>query len=199
MAKVISDIIMTPVRVLYSPVGTSLPADTVAAAGNWPAGWVELGYTSDALKLGYKFETKDFFVQQSLAAVRRQKNKEELGLETQLAELDGSQLALTWGATNTPTAAGAGQPGKEEIVIGDEATIPELQWGFEGAYVDEDGMTFPVRVFIWKATAVSGGELEFSNQKETGVPLKLAAVADMTKPRGQRLMKLQKILEPATS
>ena len=106
-------------------------------------------------------------------------------------------MALAWGGTVAQTAVGAGIMGKEDYSLGGVATIPEKAWGIEGSYVDEDGATFPIRIFIWKATAEAGGDLSFGKEDYTGIPLKLGALQDMTKANGQRLLKLTKVLEPS--
>jgi hypothetical protein len=198
MAKVISDIILTPVRILYSALATAVPVDTVAVGGSWGAGWTELGYTEAPLTMAYSSEEYEKEVQSSLAPVKRMRIREGLSLETVLAELDGAQLNLMIDGVLTATPAGVGQPGKEEIAVGGKQALTEKQWGFEGSDIDEDAMTFPVRVFVWKATATAGVSLEFAKEKSTGVSLKIKALADLTKTDGQRLFKIQKILEPAS-
>lgn len=198
MPQVVTDIIITKADVWSAPVGTSIPADTVAAGASW-SGWTRVGFTKEGVKLAYEFDTADAKIQQALAPVLRRKKSEGVKLETVMAEFTADGLKLAWGnGTVTQTAAGAGQPGKEEYVVGGSPVMDEKAWGFEGSYIDEDGATFPIRVFIFKATAEAGGDLEFTKEDQTGVPLKLAALEDMTKSEGQRLFKVQKILEPAS-
>jgi hypothetical protein len=199
MEQVVTDILHGPVQAYYANVGTAGPADTVAAGGAWPAGWSKTGLTADTLKFAYEFDTKDVHVQEELAPVDRYKTKENLKAETVIAQLSLEGIALAWGVTLSTTAPGAGQPGKETVVAGNVAALPKKKWGFEGSYVDEDGATFPVRLYIHIATAVAGGQLEFGVDKEAGVPLKLSALADRTQAIGERLFKIDRILEPATS
>lgn len=198
MAEVVSDIIVTPATVYYAAYGATLPADTVAAGTAWGGTWTKVGYTNAPLSMLYEADELDLEIEQSLAAVDRIKTSEALTLETTLAELylDGIQLGT--GGTVTDTAAAAGQPGKEELPVGGTATLTKRAWGFEGSYVDEDGATFPVRVFVWRATARLNGALEFGKAQAVGTPIQIKAVADMTKTAGQRLFKISKILEPAT-
>lgn len=198
MPEVVSDIIVSPATVFYAPYGEAVPADTVAAGAAWGGNWAKLGYLKAPLAMSYEFDELDVEIEQSLAPVKRVKTSENLTLETTLAELylDGIQLGS--GGTVADTAAAAGQPGKEELTVGGDAALTERSWGFEGSYVDEDGATFPVRVFVWKATAVLNGALEFAKGDYTGTPLQVKALADMTKTVGQRLFKISKILEPAT-
>lgn len=88
--------------------------------------------------------------------------------------------------------------GKEELDAGGVSTLTKRAWGFEGKYVDEDGATFPIRLFIWKGTASMNGDLEFGKDDYAGISLQIEALADRTKSLGQQLFKMQKVLEPAT-
>lgn len=195
----VSDIIVSPCRILYSLPGVTLPADTVAVGGAWPAGWSELGYTKTPLSVEYAFEKLDYDIQESLAPVGRTKTKEGMKIETTMAELVTSYLDLAWDGTYSVTAAGAGQPAKEELLLGDTPEMTVLQWGFEGNFVSAAGNSHPVRLFVWKATAETGGKLEFGKAETTGITLKVEAISDMSKSAGQRLFKWQKITAPAAS
>jgi hypothetical protein len=194
----VSDILVSPVRILRSPTGTTLPADSLAAGGAWPAGWTEFGYTKTPLSVEYAFESLDYDIQESLAAVGRTKIKEELKIETTLAEYNLTNLDLAWDAYLSLTSSGSGVTGKEELTLGDQPEMEVLQWGFEGSYVSAAGNTHPFRVIVWKATSEVGGKLEFGKADTTGIPLKLAAISDMTKSANQRLVKFVKITAPAT-
>ena len=198
MPEIVSDIIVSPATVWYAPVGEEVPADDTPAGDDWGGNWVPVGYTKTPLSMSYEFDELDVEIEQSLAPVKRVKTKENLALETVLAELylDGVQLGT--GGTVTDTAAGAGQVGKEELDLGGEAALDEKAWGFEGTYINEDGAEFPVRLFIWKATAKLNGALEFGKADYTGISLQIKALADLSKSMGERLFKMQKILEPAT-
>lgn len=200
MAKIVTDIMLSAATVYYAAVGATPPADTVAAGTAWGGGWTDAGYTKESLKLTYEYEEKESIPQQSLTAVRRWKTKESLMAETALNEfyLDGVNLGIGGGGAVSQTAAGVGQPGKEELVVGGTNTLTERAWGFEGQYIDEDGATFPVRFLIWKGTAKITGEIDLNKEEDVGIGLQINALADMTKTIGQRLFKVIKILEPAT-
>ena len=198
MPNVVTDIMVSPALVYYAPSSTAVPADTVAAGTAWGGAWVSMGYTKTPLSMKYEFDEVDVNIEQSLAPVDRQKTSEGLTLETTLAELYLDGIALGSGGTVTQTPAGVGQPGKEELPLGGVATLTKRMFGFEGKYIDEDGATFPVRVFVWRATAALNDALEFGKEDSTGVSLIIKALADMTKTDGQRLFKISKILEPAT-
>ena len=197
MPEVVSDIIVSPAVVWVAPYGEAVPADSVAAGIAWGGNWVKLGYTKSPLSCLYETDEVEIMVEQVLGPVKRQKTSEHLTLETNLAELYADGLAYA-GGTVSATAAGAGQVGKEELDIGDEAALIEYAFGFEASYVDEDGATFPIRVFVWKATAKINGALEFAKADSTAIPLQVKALEDTTLSVGQRLFQLQKILEPAS-
>lgn len=198
MAEVVSDIIISPAKVYYAPTGTAVPADSVAADTAWGGAWVYVGFTKTPLSMKYEYEKFEIEVEQSFAPVDRIKKSETLTLETVLAELNLTNLNLVVDGTVTATAAGAGQVGKEELDAGGVSTLTKRAWGFEGKYVDEDGATFPIRLFIWKGTASMNGDLEFGKDDYAGISLQIEALADRTKSLGQQLFKMQKVLEPAT-
>lgn len=194
----VSDIIVTPALVYRAPYGTTVPADTVAAGTAWGGSWVNQGYTNAPLSLLYEDEELDIMIEQALAPVGRVKTLENATFETVMAELTTGILAIATSGTSTATAAAVGQPGKEELTLGGEAPLDIYAWGFEGQYVDEDGATFPVRVFVWRGTARLNGALEFSKGAVVGTPIQIKALEDLTKTMGQRLFKVSKVLEPAS-
>jgi hypothetical protein len=71
--------------------------------------------------------------------------------------------------------------------------------GLEGTYLDANAVELPVRVIVYRATAVAGGELEFVKDKITGVPFRVEGLEDMSKTDGQRLFQITKITAPATA
>jgi hypothetical protein len=200
MAKEVADILLTPVRAWYSPVGTATPelvsgsALGTAAGATWPTGWVEMGYTNTPLSFEYVHEDADADIQESLAAVKRFRIKEELNIETTLAEFDSAQMAVAF--SGSAISISGSLVNSEVMSVGGSMTLPELQWGFEGTYVDDtNGTTYPVRVYVHKATGVAGGKLEFGKKEAVGVPLKLKALADMSKAVHNRLFKTEKIVK----
>jgi hypothetical protein len=187
MANLVGNIMVSPARILCSPLGTTLPANTLAPGGAWPAGWVEVGYTTEPLKFSYTFEALDVFVEQHLAPVGRVKTKEELTLETVLAELLAASLDVAWdGAPDS-------DENSEEFTVGDWRFLTQRQWGFEGDYEDDDGDHLPIRAFVWKATASTGGELTLSKSAVMGIPLKIAALVDTSKNVKERLLKVVRV------
>ena len=195
----VTNILHGPVIVYTAPVGESVPADSVAAGTAWGGNWARIGLTKAPLTAGYEFEEGEAMVEEALTAVKRWKTKEDLTLETTLAEITAEYLEMAWGGTNTTTAAGAGQVAKDELDLGGEATLEELAWGFEGIYTDSSGTEFPVRVFVHKATAKANGELEFGRESEfPGIPIQIKALADLGQSQGERLFKFQRVTAAAT-
>jgi hypothetical protein len=195
-SEVASDIVVTGAKLFHSPKGTTLPAASIAADGDWGTGWSYLGYTLEPTKVTYKFDVLEIMVQQTLNSVRRTRIKEELTFSSVLAQHSTDAMALAMAGTSTATAAATGVPGYEEFKVGGEPVLPERQWGIEGRYEDEDGAIFPIRVFVWRATSAEGGDLEYDREKPAGIPLTIKALADTSKSRGNHLMTIQRVLEP---
>ncbi len=199
MPQVASDIIVTGARIFVAPLGTTLPAPSLAVDAAWPTGWVDVGFTLEPTKLNYKFDVLEVFVEQSMSPVRRRRTKEEASIETVLAEHSAGNLALALAATATTSAATSTVVGYEEVTLGGDPNLSLYMVGIEGAYNDEDAAFFPIRLFLWQATAADGGTLEYGKDKPAGITLKLNALADPTKTRGQQLLKIQRVLEPITA
>lgn len=187
--------------ILYqAPVGTAPPADSVAAGGAWPAGWVRVGLTSAPLTVAYEYDTAAPDVQETLADIDRAKTSEGATLETRMAQINLTLLPMAWGGTTTVTAPGVGQVGKEEYTVGGDKRLPKAAWGFEGEWIDENDTVRPVRCFIWRGTPTEGGELEFSKADyNEGVALKIGALGDLSKAKGLQLFKWQRITANATA
>jgi hypothetical protein len=194
----VSDILLAPASIWYAPVGEDLPADSLAKGEDWGGNWASLGYTLEPLTVSYSRETMKVFVEQVTAAVKEKKTTEELILETTLAEFTGTNLEMVFGGTAEDTPAGAAQVGKTEHLMGGDTDIPVYAFGFEGAYEDDDGDEFPVRILIYRGKPVLGGELTFAKAAPTGLALRVEAEADTTLDAGEQLMKIEKVTAAAT-
>lgn len=194
----IADILYGPVSIWYAPVGESLPADSVAVEADWGGNWKKIAYTKAPLSMNYEIDELEIMVEQELTAVKRVKTGERAMFETVLAEVTSAYLALATSGTATTTAAGAGQVGKDELVVGGGITLDEYAWGFEGQYVSSDGTFFPVRLFIYKATAMLNGALEHGKESYAGIPLQVKALVDTTKAKGSKLFKFQRVTVAAS-
>jgi hypothetical protein len=202
MPQVPSDIIVTGARVFLAPVASpaiALPLPSLPVDGAWPEGWADIGFTLEPTKLTYKFDMLEIFVEQSFSPVRRRRTKEEATIETVIAEHSAGNLAIAMAGVATQTAATSTIPGYEEFTVGGDPNLPLYLVGIEGSYNDEAENFFPVRLFLWLATVADGGTLEYAKDKPAGIPLKLNALADATKPRKQQLFRFQRVLSPATA
>jgi hypothetical protein len=183
-----SDILVTPVTIYRAPVGTAIPDVDIPYGDAWGGGWVDFGYTDAPLSVNREITTLEKMVQQELSHVGEVKTAEAFAIESSLAEFTMANLAAVTGDDANTVAAVSGTVGYEEIFGGGKTLLPVYAWGFEGLYYDEDnGLEFPVRFFIWKGRAVLNGNLEFGKETQTGIPFRVKAQADRTRPRGERL------------
>lgn len=177
MAK--SDILVSPARIFYAPIGEAKPDETTVAAGAaWGGNWTDLGYTLEPVSLNLETETFDLMVQQSIVPVRTLRTAVNASIETTLAELSGANLALVLDGTKTTTAAGASQKGFDSIVVdGEKTDISMYQFGIEGVRVHSTNARLPVRVFLEGSISMSGA-IEFSKDSGAGIPVMIKAIAD---------------------
>jgi hypothetical protein len=163
----VTEIIQSPVRVLYAPVGTTEPADSVALGGAWPSGWVEAGLTNAPLTLGNEVTTNEIKAQQKIMTVKEVPTDRVVTGATELLEYTMNNLYLAVGGTVTDTAAGSGQVGKSELEYGQDFTLPERAFGFEGT----NGYGYPIRVFFRKATSKANGDQSYDKENQLVVPI----------------------------
>lgn len=195
----VADILRGPVTVWYGPVGETPPDDDVAFGVALGGNWTKIAYTQAPLSANYEVDELDIEVEQELTALDRVKTAERLTMETALSEITSANMAIATSGTATTTAAGADQVGKDELVVGGERIIDKKAWAFEGEYVDSSDNVFPVRIFVWKATAILNGAQEYGKGSYPGIPLQIKALVDTTKPSGQKLFKMQRVTAEATS
>jgi len=195
-----ADILIGPATIWYAPVGETLPdPDSVDYGDDWGGNWDKMALTKEPVTANRDVSTFDVMVEQSTLPVKRSVTEEKVTIETTLAEFLASSLKLAMEGTVTTTAAGAGQVGMDEIEGGGQTLLSEYAWGIEGKYIDAAGAIFPVRVFIYRGTAVLNGELQFAKGDSTGIPLRIETLGDLTKDVGKQLWKIQKVTAAATS
>jgi len=196
----VTDILITPAKIWKAPVAEALPDETtVAFDASWGGNWVNVGYTLQPLTMSYDRTLFELEVEQVTGIVKRRVTKEMLMLETVLAEMTPENLQLAIGGTVTTTAAGASQVAFKDLDAGGDVQLDELAWGIEGFYEDATGVKFPVRLFVYKATAILNGQLSFAKAAAAGVPIQISAEADTSKAVGSQLIKFQRVTAAATS
>jgi len=186
----VSDLIVSPAKVYFGAVGATPPLTTVTYGTAWAAAWTRIAETAAPVTISYEYDVIDYDIQESLGPVNRKKTAERLKVETTLAAIDLDQLALSWQGAVTNVAQAAGVAGYEQIPGGDIVTLQQYAWGFEG----QTAGGFPIRFFIWIATAIAGAPLVFGKAVQTGIPLQLQGINDMSKAAGVRLYRVDRIL-----
>lgn len=196
----VTDILITPARVYKAPTGEALPDESEISYGEaWGGSWVDVGYTLQAVTLAYNREIFSLMVEQVNGAVKRRVTDEVAIIETVLAESTPTNMALAIGGTVTTTAAGAGQVAFQELKAGGLITLPELAWGIEGLYENAAGAQFPLRIFLYKATAILNGPLTFAKAAGLGVPIQISGLNDTSKTAGEQMISIQRVTAVATS
>lgn len=194
----VANLILSPATVYCAPLNTALPANTVAYGASWGGSWARVGFTSAPLKMGYSYTAAEAMIEESLAPVNRGKKEEGASLETVLAEMNLNLAPYAWEGTTVETPQSTGVAAAETWDVGGDNRLAKRIWGFEGQWTKDDGTSFPVRFFIWRGTAVSGGELTWTKEKYVeGIPLKIGALADMTRSSGQRLVRAIRVTSVA--
>lgn len=196
----VTDILITPAKIYKAPVGEALPDETSVDYGEaWGGNWVDVGYTLTPLTMAHNRMLFELMVEQVNGAVKRRVTDEKSIFETTLAEATPTNLSFAVGGTVTTTAAGASQAAFQDLDVGGAVTIPELAWGFEGLYENAAGAQFPVRLFVYKATAILNGQLQFAKAAGMGIPIQISALNDTAKDVGKQQFKFQRVTAVATS
>jgi hypothetical protein len=155
-----TNVLVGQVRTFVAPynavVPVALPAESVALGGTWAAPWVPIGATEKGVSLLFKRETEDVTIEEQLTPVQKNTKSVDLRVNTVLSEDTLQTMKLAFGGgTITVTAPGAGQIGKETLVISSD--LDQLVVGMEG--VNKYG--FFRRVLIPLVTSEADVETEF--------------------------------------
>lgn len=196
----VTDILVTPAKIYRAPVGEALPDETTVAYGAaWGGNWTDLGYTLEPVSLSYETETFKLMVEQITSPVRTVRQEENVAIETVLAELTGANLALVLDGTTTTTAAGVNQAGYDRIQAGGSVSLSEYAWGFEGFRLTATNARLPVRVFIYRGSAVLNGQLTFAKSAGVGIPIRIEAMPDTTLTAGQQILEIHNVTAAPTT
>jgi len=199
----VANVIKSGAVLWVAPTGEAAPDETTVAFGAaWGGNWERVGFTKEPLAMAYESEEFDVEVEEELAPIKRRRIKENVTLETVLAELTAEylQLAASNQDTVSETGAGAAQKAYEQTGLGGEAILTEKKWGFEGLFITSGGDEEPVRVFVHKGTAMVNGALEFSKKSSdyVGVPIQIKGLCDTTQSDGQKLVLFQRVTSETT-
>lgn len=196
----VTDILVTPAKIYRAPVGEPLPDETTVAYGAaWGGNWTDLGYTLEPVSLSYETEVFKLMVEQLTSPVRQVRQEENVAIETVLAELTGANLALVLDGTTTTTAAGVNQAGYDRILAGGSVSLSEYAWGFEGFRLTATNARLPVRVFIYRGSAVLNGQLTFAKSAGVGIPIRIEAMPDTAKAAGQQIVEIHNVTASPTT
>jgi hypothetical protein len=196
----VADILQSPAKIYFAAVGTALPSpNTVGYGTAWGGSWSDLGYTLTPITVSYSQELFKLGVQQVTLPIKGTITDEEVMIETSLAEVTAANLLLAFGGAVTTTAAGTAQVALEELKSGGSSAINYYAWGIEGLYVNSANVQLPVRILIYRGSAVLNGNLTFSKSEAVGIPLQITAWADTTKAVGAQLWTFQKTTAPFTA
>ncbi|MEM7131171.1 MAG: hypothetical protein AAF702_32950 [Chloroflexota bacterium] len=196
----VADILLGSASVWRAPVGEAEPDETSIAFGAaWGGNWVDMGYTTAPISLSRNVEEFELEVEQITNPVKRIITKEDVMVETTLAEQTAANMGLVLNGTSTTVAAGASQRGYEQVVSGGQSALSQYTMGFEGLYQDASNNKFPVRVVLYIVTVTLNGQLQFSKRAAAGVPAQFKSLADTAKAAGQQILKWQKVTAEATS
>lgn len=188
-----SDIVFGPARIYHAPLGEPLPADSLPYGDPWPGNWVEAGLTLQPVSLSREVDLKEVTSEKSRKPLARKVEAERVSFETTLVELTADTLRLAFGGVQSVTPPGTGQVGKEELLTGGSAKLAERTWAIEGMYTTLCNTRVPVRLQIWRGTAVLNGPIPFGRGVATGIPLRIDALGDLTRPVGQQVFIMQRI------
>lgn len=200
MAYNVSDILITPAYLWFAPVGEAKPDETTVDVGDpWGGNWQALGYTLEPVTVAYNQDVFELEVQQLTNPVKRAITKEDIMIESVLAEFNPTNLALVFNGAASSTPAGPAQKAFDDIRSGGRVDLDEYSFGFEGLYKNQANAEFPVRVFIHRATATLNGEIAFAKNAGVGIPVQIKALADTSKPVGEQILQIHRVTGSATT
>lgn len=190
-----ANVLVGPARMLVAPIGSDLPTlDGTEDPVTWPAAWEEVGYTDSGTDLTYNPTVKDINVDEEMAPVKKILDAEKATISCKCAEATLTNLNRAISAsTLTPAAADASHAGIETLELG-SGSLNEVMVGLEG--LSPAGKQ---RVVIgFRAMAQANVQMAFKRGDKTITPLELGLLADSTKAKGKRLLKIVDFLTAKT-
>jgi len=142
------------------------------------------GDTDDGVSFEHGVEMFDAVIDQELSPVKKVTTAEALTVRTNLAEADLERLALAIsGAAFSTIAAASAQSGQDVIKIGGGPLVVKAL-GFEGKS-PEGGFRV---IFVHRVVATEAVTKSYKKGEKTMYPVAFAALADVAKAAGEKLV-----------
>jgi len=151
----------------------------LVGAGILKVDGVEVGFTEDGVTITYAREYLDIEADQSINILGKRKIKEDITITTNLLEATLENLKMV---LDIPQDVVEGD-GVKSLSFGGDKRVTEHTLEFIGNA--PNGKTR--RLVIWKAVSIETGEHAYKKGDKTLIPVTFQAIADMTKPEGERL------------
>ncbi len=188
-----SNVLTGPARMVVAVLGSPLP--TLDGTQNpivWDVSWKEVGYTEKGTVLAYTPTFKDIMVDEEDAPVDQILDGEKAIISAQLAENTLSNVARAVSASLVTNIAQDGTHAQMTIVDIGSGTPVKMMVGLEG--LSPSGLQ---RIIImYKAVAVSNISMTHQRSANTVIPCEFKGLADSTRAKGARLLKMADILAP---
>lgn len=164
-------ILIAGARILYAPLSSALPLDSVALGAAWPAAWKEFGFTNEPLKFNTGFEIYKVMVEQRQAFIAQKKTNSECGFESRGVDFSADAFKATLGGTKTTASATSSLPPVDIYTYTADDFVPASMWGIEGGYIFSPSAIYPVRIFGFIGYPGEGSDFDFAKAKEAGLKL----------------------------
>jgi len=156
----------------------AVPADTIAWGTTWGGAWIDKGYTRDGLRFRMNVPRTNIQVDQVLDPVLRIPTSRELNMETNLAQVNATNLQEASGQPTTQvstTAAASGTRGHTDLAILGTITDNFLTAGFD---IQNPGDLEAVRLIGWKGIVLSEVQLNFQVTDAAQIAFNIGLVPD---------------------
>lgn len=196
------DILIGPGKLYYAPVSTANPDETTTVYGAaWSGGWTDLGdfIEGSGITLSISEEFTKVYTEQETAPKNAVRTRREMMVRGTLAEHSITNMALILQGTAEPTSAGPAQKGYSEIPFGTESDVDFYKFGIEALRKDTTDSNQPVRWFLHKGYIRLNGDVAYTKQNPTGVPIEITILGDGSQSAGEELGILQIVTAPATT
>lgn len=159
--------------IYYGPVGTALPADTVALGGTWPVGWTGVGFTDEGLEIEKSVDTDDITVEEQLTPVDVAVTGVGVAVRFTLAEDSVANMKVAYGGASIATqAAASGVIGKSTLTFND--TLDQYALAFEA----KNALGLFRRVLIPKVISIGSVATSYRRADKRVYPVEFRAICD---------------------